>query len=135
MIRNKPAAQQIVSFKNLPGGIYGSLVLLAITPEVLEVRLGADFVRLSREEVKGLGRAALVFLELGRKGGRKIAPPSPVSANTVPEDNAEESPAGRSGESGASDRFSETVIDVEESSVAALEVTGRAARRPRRKKA
>jgi hypothetical protein len=51
-------------FLNLEGGLYGSLHLVALTRETLELQTGEDFVRFDRAQAKNLRDTIDKFLAL-----------------------------------------------------------------------
>ena len=56
----------IARFLQLQGGQYGTLDLVAITDDSLELLLGADFVRFTREQAEDLRDAVQKFLAIER---------------------------------------------------------------------
>ena len=65
----------IARFLQLEGGQYGTVDLIALTPHHLEMQLGGDFVRFTRDQAADFRAAIELFLELG--GERP--PPSPMA--------------------------------------------------------
>lgn len=55
-------------FINLEGGLYGSLDLVAITADVLELQTGEDFVRFDREQATNLRDTLDKFLAFDKHG-------------------------------------------------------------------
>jgi hypothetical protein len=53
-------------FLNLEGGLYGSLDLVALTADQLELQTGEDFVRFDREQATNLRDAIDKFLALDK---------------------------------------------------------------------
>ena len=58
--RNFP--RPIARFLQLQGGQYGTLDLLALTDDTLELQLGGDFVQFTREQAEDLLEAVQKFL-------------------------------------------------------------------------
>lgn len=56
--------RQLARFDGLQGGQTGFLMLVAASDDVLELQLGADFVRLTRTQATELGCAVTAFLDL-----------------------------------------------------------------------
>ncbi len=83
MVTKRYVAQHVLSLQNLAGGSYGTLELVVLNPAELEVRLGADFVRLSREQTKSLCQAAIFFLDIGRPE-RRASRAVPEATETGP---------------------------------------------------
>jgi len=54
--------RQIARFQHLQGGQYGTLVLIALTDDTLELQLGGDFVQFTREQAEDLRDAVQKFL-------------------------------------------------------------------------
>jgi hypothetical protein len=54
----------IARFLQLEGGQYGTLDLVALTEETLELQLGADFVQFTREQAEDLRDAVQTFLDV-----------------------------------------------------------------------
>ena len=52
----------VARFVQLQGGQYGTVDLLAITDDVLELQLGGDFVRFTRDQAEDLRDAVQKFL-------------------------------------------------------------------------
>jgi hypothetical protein len=50
----RPFPRKLGRFINLEGGLYGTLDLVAITDELLELQTGEDFIRFDREQAKNL---------------------------------------------------------------------------------
>jgi hypothetical protein len=65
-----PFPRPIARFTQLEGGLYGTLDLVAIARDRLELQLGADFVQFSREQAEELRDAVQRFLELDADGDR-----------------------------------------------------------------
>ena len=68
--------RQIARFQHLQGGQYGTLVLIALTDDTLELQLGGDFVQFTREQAEHLRGAVQKFLcleeeEEGRREHRE----------------------------------------------------------------
>ncbi len=55
-------------FLNLEGGLYGTLDIVALTPEQLEFQTGEDFVRFDREQATNLRDTIDKFLAFDRDG-------------------------------------------------------------------
>jgi hypothetical protein len=53
--------QTLVSFQHLEGGSYGTLTLIAIDRDTLEVRLGSDFVRMNADGASHVAEACARF--------------------------------------------------------------------------
>ncbi len=51
----------LLSLQNLEGGIYGTLALVARDPSTLEVRLGADFVRVNPDVASQMAETCARF--------------------------------------------------------------------------
>jgi hypothetical protein len=68
MTRKHPFPRPIARFLQLEGGYYGTLDLVAITRDRLELQLGADFVQFTREQAEDLRDAVQKFLELDADG-------------------------------------------------------------------
>lgn len=56
-------------FLNLEGGLYGTLDIVALTPEQLEFQTGEDFVRFDREQATNLRDTIDKFLAFDRDDG------------------------------------------------------------------
>jgi hypothetical protein len=56
----------VARFLQLEGGQYGTLDLVAITDDKLELQLGADFVQFTREQAEDLRDAVQKFLDYER---------------------------------------------------------------------
>ena len=64
----------IARFIQLEGGQYGTVDLVALTPHQLEMQLGGDFVRFSRDQAQDFRDAIQLFINLGAEH-----PPSPMA--------------------------------------------------------
>jgi hypothetical protein len=53
--------QTLVAFQHLEGGSYGTLSLVAIDRDTLEVRLGSDFVRMNADGASHVAEACARF--------------------------------------------------------------------------
>lgn len=103
----------IALFRHLQGGQYGTAELLAITDDVLELQLGADYVRFTREQAERLRDAVQKFLCLEneeeerreRRPGERREEREEEIAEEVVEERVERVP--RSDRSPPSDRPSE----------------------------
>ena len=72
----------LLSLQNLEGGIYGTLALVARDPNTLEVRLGADFVRVTPDVASQMAESCARFVG--------TVPVEVVVAATEVEDDFEE---------------------------------------------
>lgn len=54
----------IARFLQLEGGQYGTVDLIALDPHHLEMQLGGDFVRFTRDQAKDFRDAIQLFIEL-----------------------------------------------------------------------
>ena len=54
--------RHIARFRHLQGGQYGTLELVALTDDTLELQLGSDFVQFTREQAEDLREAVKKFL-------------------------------------------------------------------------
>lgn len=76
----------LLSLQHLEGGIYGTLALVARDPNTLEVRLGADFVRVTPDVASQMAESCARFAG--------TAPVEVVVAADVEEDFEEEEEEG-----------------------------------------
>jgi len=53
--------QTLIAFQNLEGGSYGTLSMIAVTSDTLEVRLGNDFVRVNADGAAHIAEACARF--------------------------------------------------------------------------
>ena len=53
--------QTLIAFQNLEGGSYGTLSMIALTCDTLEVRLGNDFVRINADGASQIAQALECF--------------------------------------------------------------------------
>ena len=56
-------------FINLEGGLYGTLDMVAITADLLELQTGEDFIRLDREQATNLRDTLDKFLTFDKHAG------------------------------------------------------------------
>jgi hypothetical protein len=54
--------QTLIAFQNLEGGSYGTLSMIALTCDTLEVRLGNDFVRINADGAAHIAEACARFV-------------------------------------------------------------------------
>lgn len=81
--QNPRYPKTLLSLQNLEGGIYGTLALVARDPDTLEVRLGADFVRVTPDVASQMAESCARFV--GRAPVQVV-----VAATEVEEDFEEE---------------------------------------------
>jgi hypothetical protein len=73
----KPYPHQYLRLDDLQGGQYGFLVLNADSDDALDVQLGGDFVRLTRQQAALLGNAVTTFLAEEEEEAPSSARPPP----------------------------------------------------------
>ena len=72
--QQKPARfpRKLGRFINLEGGLYGSLDMVAITADVLELQTGEDFIRFDRAQAQNLRDTIDKFLAYDKAAGEIV---------------------------------------------------------------
>src|SRR5437016_4144062 len=81
--------RQIARFLHLQGGQYGTLVLMALTDDTLELQLGGDFVQFTREQSEDLRDAVQKFLCLESEEAERRERPEKERAEAIAEEVVE----------------------------------------------